>query len=155
MQQGRDALIAGLRTPPGVLPGGSSFAPPIEGDQYAPVVYAPNDEYRLMTAHDGYALSKPHTPEFPWSSKIMRPSAQAWKLGKDGKLQGLDSSGALVWSIGTSASLDTDKYATFLFVQDGFQIVQEQPSGNPKPVWGVTSTGTCFPNGAQCDTYTK
>ena len=69
---------------------------------------------------------------------------------KDGLLQGLADDGSVVYSAGTKAPLDTDKYPVYLFVQDGFTVLQTQADGPPKPVWGVKPNGECFPKPESC-----
>lgn len=153
-QEGRDALIAGLRTPLGVLPAGSFIAPP--PTQPTPQLESPDYKFRLYPGSNYFGLlniwPSAGEPTMPWISNDQTGGkATQWRLGMDGKLQGLNAAGDVLWGVGTAAGGDTSKNRVYLFVQDGMQVVQEQATGAPKPVWGVTSMGKCFPDGAKCD----
>lgn len=154
-QEARDALIAGLRSPLGVLPAGA-FLTQRPSSQGAPNLLSPDGRFVLLPSSNSLGLWNTSPvrgePSFPWISNDQTgPKATRWRLGNDGRLQGTNNAGDTLWSVGTAASGDTSKNHVFLFVQDGMAIYQNQNTGNPKAVWGVTSMGKCFPEGAKCE----
>ena len=143
-REGRDKLLTGLRTPPVVQPAGTVMnnAPGLQ----VPNLPSPDGDYTMaMSSVGAWVFTQKGAIWYnEWSG------AKNFMLGKTGLLTALDENGKVVATAGTKAPLDPDKYPVTLHVQDGFQVVQQQPSGPPKAVWGVTSTGKCFPDGANC-----
>ncbi len=145
LKAGRDALLAGLRTPSGVQPGGATML--------RRGLVSPDGNFVLDARLDKLRLINYASPgqDVVWAIPAAAgKKATVRSVTKDGLLQGLADDGSVVYSAGTKAPLDTDKYPVYLFVQDGFTVLQTQADGPPKPVWGVKPNGECFPKPESC-----
>lgn len=142
-QVGRDALMAGLRTPPGIQPGGTQmFYPDLTSGDGTFVLQTRQDRLRLLNVATGNTV---------WQvGSVAGKRAITRQVSKDGLLQGVDTDGSNAYSVGTKVPLDPDTYPVFLLVNNGLQVAQTGPDGKTEAVWGVKANGECFPKPDSC-----
>jgi hypothetical protein len=147
-KEGRDALLAGLRTPPGSQPQGAYVISANGID--TPYVLSPDGEYQMWFPNWAVLFQRRGNSRYAYEHYWNTKAGTNFAVTNTGRIGAYDEKGNLLESFGTKAPLPTDQYPVYLFVQDGFQVVQEQPSGPPVGVWGVKSDGSCFPNKDSC-----
>lgn len=146
-QQGRDALIAGLRSPLGVLPTGARL---VMDNDHAQLV-APTEAVALWVESEGLYLKSPTNTL--WHPDVAgRKVVGAMELMKNGMFKVYDAQGNDWYTVGTAATgLDLDKFPPYLIVNsDGMFVEQRGTDGKENIVWGIAG-GKCTPKLSSCD----
>ena len=127
-KRARDMLIAGLRTPLGVVANDTwiSAKDPL---------YSPNEQTEFAPYEQGFRMNVN-------GNRIMyvvtRGTVDGIRFTKDGMLRAYDSNGNQVAWMGRSAKLDPDKYPPFMVLSDkGLQVIQPNEKGEPIVQWGM------------------
>jgi len=135
----RDRLIAGVASPPGVLPAGARLNP---GD---PLI-SPDGEWSLDLPKGERRLVLKKGGEVKWRSQEVDFSSIV--VGRDGRLllirgDGKDDQVMVGWLGFDRLRLvgDEDRY---VFVQDGLQGLRRLSGEEPQRLWGINSAGRCL-----------
>jgi len=138
----RDALVAGVANPPGVLPAGARLRP-------GNTLMSPDGEWTLGFEDSSRRIRLKKGNDVRWSGSTAGFSSAA--VSRDGRLLLIRGSATedqqLVSVLGQPSPRPSDE--AYLFVQDGLMSVRYQSDQKPERGWYLNADGKCFDRAGQ------